>query len=75
MQGSFGQLHVPLTINDSDLQGDIFESTSWLFNLHACTVGHNQIQIVYMPIWKGGEQKELWATFESMLFSEQHRND
>jgi hypothetical protein len=43
MQGSFGQLHVPLAINDSDLWGDILESTSWLFNLRACTVSHNQI--------------------------------
>jgi hypothetical protein len=75
MQGSFGRLRVPLTINDSDLRGDILESTSWLFNLRACTVGHNQIRTVYMPIWKGGKQEELWATFESMLFSEQRRND
>jgi len=59
MQGSFGQLHVPLAINDSDLWGDILESTTQLFNLHACTVGHNQIQTVYMPIWKGGKQEEL----------------
>jgi hypothetical protein len=27
MQGSFGRLCVPLAINDSDLQGDILEST------------------------------------------------
>jgi hypothetical protein len=70
MQGSFGRLRVPLAINDSDLRGDILESTSRLFNLRARTVGHNQIRTVYMPIWKGGEQEELWATFESMLFSE-----
>jgi hypothetical protein len=75
MQGSFGWLHVPLAINNSDLQGDILESTSQLFKLCACTVGHNQIRTVYMPIWKEGEQEELWATFESMLFLEQHKND
>ena len=28
-----------------------------------------------MPIWKGGEQEELWDTFKNMLFSEQRRND
>ena len=75
MQGSFGRLRVPLPIIDNDLRGDILECTSHLFNLHACTVGHNQIRTVYMPIWKGGEQEELWETFKIMLFSEQRRND
>jgi hypothetical protein len=75
MQGSFGRLRVPLSIKDRDLRGDILESASQLFNLCARTVGYNQIRSVYMPIWKGGEQEELWATFKSMLFSEQHRND
>jgi hypothetical protein len=75
MQGSFSWLRVPLAINDSDLHSDILESTSQLFNLCACTVGHNQIWTVYMPIWKSSEQEELWATFKSMLFSEQCRND
>lgn len=75
MQGSFGRLHVPLAIKDSDLQGDILETASRLFNLCARTVGYNQIRTVYMLIWKGGEQEELWATFKSMLFLEQRRND
>ena len=75
MQGSFGHLHVPLPINYSDLRGDILETTSRLFNLCACVVGYNQICTVYMPIWKEGEQEELWTTFEHMLFSEQCRND
>ena len=59
MQGSFGQLCVPLAINNSDLWGDILESTTQFFNLHAHTVGQNQIQTVYMRIWKGGKQEEL----------------
>jgi hypothetical protein len=75
MQGSFGRLRVPLSIKDSDLRGDILECASRLFNLRARTVGYNQIRTVYMPIWKEGEQEELWATFKSMLFSEQRRND
>ena len=53
MQDSFGQLRVPLPINDNDLCGDILECASCLFNLCACTVGPNQIQTAYMPIWKG----------------------
>jgi hypothetical protein len=71
MQGSFGHLHVPLGINHSDLRGDLLETVSRLFNLHAHAVGHNQIQTVYMPIWREDEQEELWMSFEGMLFSEQ----
>ena len=75
MQGSFGRLRVPLPINNGDLRSDILECVSRLFNLRARTIGHNQIRTVYMPIWKGGEQEELWETFKNMLFSEQRRNN
>ena len=75
MQGSFGRLRVPLAINDSDRRGDILECASRLFNLRARAVGHNQIRTVYLPIWKGGEQEQMWENFRSMLFSDQRRND
>ena len=71
LQGSFGCLHIPLPINHSDLRGDLLETVSRLFNLHARAVGHNQIWTVYMPIWREDEQEELWMSFEGMLFSEQ----
>jgi hypothetical protein len=75
MQGSFGRLRIPLPINYSDHCRDILETVSRLFNLHTCLIGHNQIRTVYMPIWKEGEQEELWTNFENVLFSEQRRND
>ena len=75
LQGSFGSLRIPLPINHSDLQGDLLETVSRLFNLCARAVGHNQIRTVYMPIWREDEQEELWMSFEGMLFSEQRRND
>jgi hypothetical protein len=75
MQGSFGRLRIPLPINYMDVRADLLETTSRLFNLCARAVGHNQIRTVYMPIWREGEQEELWMSFESMLFSEQRRND
>ena len=61
MQGSFGRLRVPLPINNGEIHSDILECVSRLFNLQAWTIGHNQIWTVYMPIWKGGEQEELWG--------------
>ena len=68
LQGSFGRLHIPLPINHSDLWGDLLETVSRLFNLCARAFGHNQIQAVYMPIWREDEQEELWMSFEGMLF-------
>jgi hypothetical protein len=35
----------------------------------------NQIQGVYMPIWKENEQKMIWSGFEELLFGEQWRVD
>jgi hypothetical protein len=75
MQGSFGRLRVPLPINYADIRADLLETASRLFNLRTRVVGHNQIRSVYMPIWREGEQEELWMNFESMLFSDQRRND
>ncbi|KAG2044584.1 hypothetical protein BDR03DRAFT_930574 [Suillus americanus] len=54
---------------------DLVEACVRLNNLHAQKVSISQICSVYMPIWVQNEQEEVWAHFESMLFSKQHRND
>lgn len=75
LQGTFGRLRVPLQVNYAELRGDLLEICMRLFNLRTREVGHNQIQSVYMPIWKDNEQEQLWRDFEGMLFSDQRRND
>ena len=75
LQGSFGRLRVPLEINYSDRRGDLIETCVRAHNARANIVGINQIRSVYMPIWTEGNQAEIWAGFENMLFSEQRRRD
>ena len=66
---------MPLDINFTERRGDLLETCVRLFNLRNWAVGINQIQNVYMPIWRADEQDELWEHFETMLFSEQRRKD
>lgn len=75
IQGSFGRLRVPLPINYAEARGDLLETIVRLYNLRSRTIGYNQIRSVYEPIWREGEQEELWNSFEGMLFSDQRRND
>ena len=75
IQGSFGRLRVPLPINYTEARGDLLETIVRLYNLRSRTIGYNQIRSVYEPIWREGEQEELWNTFEGMLFSDQRQND
>ena len=75
IQGSFGRLRVPLPINYTKARGDLLETVVRLYNLRSRTIGYNQIRSVYEPIWREGEQEELWNSFEGMLFSDQRRND
>lgn len=75
IQGSFGCLRVPLPINYTKARGDLLETVVRLYNLRSRTIGYNQIRSVYEPIWREGEQEELWNSFEGMLFSDQRRND
>lgn len=74
LQGSFGRLRIPLDV-DEDCRGNLLEVIVRLFNLRTRLVGINQIQSVYMPIWKKDEQEEIWNGFERMLISEQRAND
>ncbi len=72
LQGSFGQLRVPLEVNDNDCRGDLLEICVRLHNLRVRRVGYNQIRTVYMKEWCGDEdQIRLWRSFESILFCEQ----
>jgi hypothetical protein len=76
LQGSFGHLRLPLSVNNQDERGDLLEICAWLHNLRAKRVGHNQIRSVYMPIWRQNkEDEEVWTNFENMLFSDQCRVD
>ena len=72
MQGSFGQLHVPLEIKHTERQVCLLETCVRMHNLRAHRVGMNQIRTVYMKEWCATQElDELWRNFESMLFSEQ----
>ena len=76
IQDSFGQLHLPLQINNKDERADLLEICFHLHNLCTRQVGYNEIQKVYMPEWrKTLDDKEIWMSFESMLFGDQQRKD
>lgn len=76
LQGSFGQLQVPLEVNHTDHQGDLLETCFQLTNLHARCVGHNQIRTVYMPAWRdNADDIEIWDGFEDIMFGDQQRKD
>jgi hypothetical protein len=59
IQGLFGQLHVPLDVNDQAGQQRLLETCVRLSNVRAICVGINQIHSVYMPIWKASENEQL----------------
>ncbi|TDL21495.1 hypothetical protein BD410DRAFT_749630 [Rickenella mellea] len=75
IQGSFGRLRVPLPIEDAAARGDLLEICMRLHNVRTRLVGINQIRSVYEPIWRDGDQAEIWDGFEDMLFSEQRSRD
>ena len=75
LQGAFGQLCLPLPIQNSDQHSNLLEIIVRLQNLRTRKVGFNQIQTVYMPIWKAGDQERIWNEFESMMFGELRNND
>ncbi|KAG6913460.1 hypothetical protein DXG01_006709 [Tephrocybe rancida] len=76
LQGSFGRLRVPLDINNAESRGDLLETTVRLHNLRCRRVGYNQIQSVYVPMWRSTmEEEEIWLNFENMVFADQRRND
>ena len=76
IQGSFGRLHLPLQINNKEECADLLEICFHLHNLRTQQVGYNEIQKVYMPEWrKTLDDKEIWTSFESMVFGDQCRKD
>lgn len=76
IQGSFGRLRIPLDINDNAGRGNLLEVCFRLHNLRTLRVGFNQIQSVYVPIWKDGvERDDIWDGFETLTFVEQRVRD
>jgi hypothetical protein len=76
IQGSFGRLQMPLNCNNNSSRGDLIEICLRLHNLRTIKVGINQIRTVYMKHWQQTDEDiELWIGFETMLFSEQRKND
>lgn len=69
IQGVFGRLRLPLTIEDDKERSDMLEVCMRLTNVRTKRVGINQIRSVYMPIWKD-DDAGLWDSFETMLFGE-----
>jgi hypothetical protein len=72
LQGSFGRLRMPLEAGFEDQHRDLLEISIQLQNLCTHLVGINQLCSMYLPIWKA---KEIWQSFETMLFSEQRDRD
>jgi hypothetical protein len=75
MQGSFGQLRVPLTISSVTDRQELLELCVRLFNIWANCVGISQIKSVYEPIWRESEDDELWNDLGSMVFGEIRRRN
>jgi hypothetical protein len=76
IQGSFGQLRLPLPIRDDQQRGNLLEICFRLHNLRTRRIGRNQIQSVYMKEWrKTTEEEEIWINFENMLFGDQRHYD
>ena len=76
IQGSFGQLRLPLPIEDENFRADLLECVFRLHQLRTRKVGYNQIAEVYIPHWRSSAEDEyLWFNFENMLFSDQCKND
>ena len=74
LQGSFGRLRVPLPVNAVKRRGDVLETCVRAFCLRTKCIGVNQINSVY--VGEGNhEERQIWATFENILFSDQRRND
>ena len=46
------------------------ELCCWLKNFRAELVGINQIQNVYMPVWKTSEDESLWTDLGDMIFGD-----
>jgi len=63
-----------MDINNNQGRGDLLEICARLHNLHVWCVGVNQILNVYVPTWQT-EDGELWAGFQTMLFSDIQRRD
>jgi len=70
IQGSFGHLQLPLNINNPAGRSNLLKVCVRLSNLRAQQVGISQIRNTFVPIWKEGEQEQVWDKFEGMLFGD-----
>ncbi|KAI6140193.1 hypothetical protein BKA82DRAFT_4332059 [Pisolithus tinctorius] len=69
IQGSFGQLQMPLNIDDDKKRGNLIETCLWLHNVHT-------VKTVYLQSWQQtNEDQEVWTGFAEMLFSDQIKKD
>lgn len=76
LQGSFGRLRVPLEIKHENSRASLLETCVRLHNLRSERIGMNQIRTVYFEQWmQSSGDGQVWRAFESMLFSDQRRND
>ena len=75
LQGSFGQLRIPLEIENMEKRADLLECCFWLHNLRTRLVGINQIRNVYVPVWCESDCGRVWEGFEGILFSDQWKHD
>lgn len=73
LQGSFGRLRVPLTINYNSHRAYILETITRLHNLRTRCVGINQIRSVYMPMWS--KEEESLLQLGNIIFSNIRKND
>ena len=74
LQRVFARLQVPLTLKYTRNQVTLLEACIHLCNLRTRHVGLNQIQTVYVPLWKG-DNMEVWRSFEDILFADLRQND
>src|SRR5882672_1139809 len=74
LQGGFGHLRVPLTV-DADSRLLLLHVVTRAYNLRTRCVGLNEIRAVYCDIWRGAEGDAIWDGFASIMFGELRRHD
>jgi hypothetical protein len=76
LQGTFGRLHLPLDTSNAERRANLLKTCIRLHNFRTRRVGHNQIQAVYMPLWRQtADDEQVWDGFETMLFADQQCKD
>ncbi|KAH9892911.1 hypothetical protein C8Q73DRAFT_649112, partial [Cubamyces lactineus] len=71
----FGQLRLPLDINDPIGCANLLEMCFRSLNLRTRCIGISQNSMVYMHIWQEAENDDIWRALENVLFGKLRWHD